>query len=138
MTIAAGVGMGPYNKGNKSSEVSRGSSCVSPSIMIQRLCRDPHYSAVSREECTEALESFGFECMRPYRNPNSKYSEVWLLRGMWAAEGALKELLKILHVDCSSEMGKEQMDHVLQFIFEYAPYGIGCVSVCHVCMDDSV
>ena len=65
----------------------------SPKILIKSLCWD-NVSLESYANQATLLESFGFECLRGRRTgKDERFTEVWLLNDLWAAQGELGETL---------------------------------------------
>lgn len=77
---------------NVKSYVSPQEGIHSPSFFVSHLCgyfwsKDGYTRNVTR------LQSYGFECLRSRRDSNGRYWEVWMLPGIWAAEGDLKKMV---------------------------------------------
>ena len=64
-----------------------------PGIIIQHLCAYS-FSPEGYQAQAERLEAWGFECLRSRRNDAGKYWEHWVLHGLWAAKGDLRDALE--------------------------------------------
>lgn len=93
----------------------------SPSIIIQHLC-GYNYSADGYRWNACRLESYGFACLRSRRRDDGRFHESWLLPGLWAAEGDLKEAIRPLPKD-------EQMKAALKFLASHTSFGTLDVAV---------
>lgn len=90
-------------------------SVYSPSITIRSLC-GYHYTPAFYKEIAEKLESYGFEVLRSQRGDDFRYTELWILSGLWAAKGDLKEVIK-------NFKGEEQLKKTLKFLRRNVSFG---------------
>ncbi|EKE24912.1 MAG: hypothetical protein ACD_5C00358G0003 [uncultured bacterium] len=89
----------------------------SPSIIIQHLC-GYNYTPENYKRTAELLEGYGFECLRSRRGNDAKYSEIWLLSGLWSAKGKLKEILQ-----GSDSSSKKNLDKAIEFLCRNVQFG---------------
>ncbi len=97
---------------------------TSPHITIQSLC-GYYYTKANYALAASRLESYGFECLRSRPGDDGRHTEIWYLRGLWAAKGDLAE-----------HIGEERWGHSLKllrkatdFISSHVPFGALDVSI---------
>lgn len=91
------------------------------SIYIQHLCPFD-YSAEGYQMNAELLDSYGFNCLRSRRGKDGRFWEVWLLPGLWAAKGDLRDRV-------GSHQDKTALKWALVFLGQNVSFGTLDVSV---------
>lgn len=125
---------------NASFEELKDDVVYSPHITISSLC-GYHYTKENYQKQAEKLESYGFIQMRSKRGNDGRYWEVWYLPGIWAARGALQEVVAKITEKAKTwedphgrRKEKESFDAVIRFLRVDVQFGSLDVSVQRLAM----
>ncbi len=88
----------------------------SPSITITSLC-GYNYSPENYQAQAENLKSWGFEQLRSQRGDDFRFSEIWYLRALFSAKGALSGIIKYVEKD------DVKLKVALEFLKKNASFG---------------
>lgn len=87
-------------------------------IHISHLC-GYGYTPERYEQEAQRLTRYGFECLRSRRGPDGKYWEVWILFGLFAAKGDLKEFIDSDEKLSGSCIDKKTRKYVLEAVISW-------------------